>query len=198
MTPPLTLIGPPPSPPPQGGLPDHIPRGGAEAPGRPLPQRAPVRPLLPGLLGGVGAALAPVPGVPVPLRRLPHRRGPQPQRPAGGPGGVGGGSHAPQLPLLAVQRRGLAVRLPVLLLLGQGGPALVPAVLRGAGGRVGAGLLGRVPAATAALREPAPPRDERRCRPQRVSGSPGRACTVKGPVLIAVTPVGFLHVVHCC
>lgn len=81
-------------------------------------------------MGQTGTA---VPAVPVSVRRLPHSGGPPPQRPSGRPRRVRRRSHAPQLPLLCVQRSGLSLCLSVLLLLGQGGFLLLPYLLRDSG-----------------------------------------------------------------
>lgn len=121
-------------------LPHHIPRGGAEAPESPLHKWAPLRSVLPGVLGGVGPARPAVPAVLVLVRWLPYHGGPPPQRPAGRPRRVRHGSHKPELLLLSVQRAGLLLRFYVLRLLGQRGFLLLPLLLRDAGGFFHPGL----------------------------------------------------------
>lgn len=106
-------------------------RGGAEAREGPLHQWPALRSVLPGLLGGVGPTRPAVPAVPVSVRRLPVHGGPPPQRPAGRSCRVQQRPHAPQLPLLRVQRPRLILRFSFLLLLGQRGFLLLPSLLRG-------------------------------------------------------------------
>lgn len=137
-------------------LSDHDPRGGAKAPEGPLHEWPPLRSVLPGLLGGVGQTGTTVPSVPVSVRRLPHHGGPPPQRPAGRPRRVRQRPHAPQLPLLRVQRFGLLLRLSVLLLLGQGGFLLLPSLLCDAGSFFRLGLFLGVSAASVSFPEGGP------------------------------------------
>lgn len=134
-------------------LSDHIARGGAEAPEGPFYKWPSLRPVLPGLLGGVGQARPAVPAVPVSVRQLPHHGGPPPQRPAGRPRRVRRRPHAPQLPLLRVQRVGLRLCFPLLLCVGQGGFLLLPSVLLDSGGFFHFGLFRRVSAAAAAFQQ---------------------------------------------
>lgn len=117
----------------QGGPPDHVSRGGAEAPEGPLHKWPTFCYFIPGLLGGVGQTRLAVPGVPVPVRRFPHYGRPPPQRPAGRPCGFGRWPHTPQLSLLGVQCFGRILSFSVLLFLGQGEFLLLPSFLYDAG-----------------------------------------------------------------
>lgn len=76
----------------------------------------------------------------MPLRWVPHCGGSQPQRPPGRPGRVSTRSHAPQFPQFPVQRAGLTVRLPFLLLLEQGGLLFLQVILRDARCALNGGL----------------------------------------------------------
>lgn len=140
----------------QGGLSDHISRGGAEAPEGPLHKWPSLRYFVPGLLGGVGQTRLAVPGVPVPVRRFPHYGRPPPQRPAGGPRGVGCRSHTPQLSLLGVQCFGLILSFSVLLFLGQGEFLLLPSVLYDTGSFFYLGLFHCVQVATESFSKRSP------------------------------------------
>lgn len=126
---------------PQVRLSDNNSRGGAEAPEGSLHKWPSLCPLLPGLLGVVGHAGTAVSALPVSVWRFPHPGGPPPQRAAGRPRCVRLGPHAPQLPLLRVQRFGLLLRIFVLLLLGQGGFLLLPSLLCDHGSFFSPGLL---------------------------------------------------------
>lgn len=186
---------------------DHISRGGAEAPEGPVHKWPSLRSVLPGLLGGVGQTRPAVPAVPVSVRWFPHHGGPPPQRPAGWPRCVRHRSHAPQLPLLCVQRFGLILRISVLLLLGQGGFLLLPPLLCDSGNFFHLGLFLSVPVATASFPKRSPSKTEWGTYTQRVrifkfSGLPVRClwtflfCLSHSSLVFFCSLLGWMLAMH--